>query len=180
MKLSELYKERMGAIPELTRRKLVDAVGSATVYAIQHDVPRKFRKSTLHKLAEVWKCSVGDIQACLAEMPNPLRKEAERPEGKAGLIKKERTQMKELPRDEELPFMELPTPAPEFLTENVDGYCDETEQTAEEFKQELRWLFIKLASDIQISDTPVSNLTSVFGKAVLDRIAENEVHDGNS
>ena len=179
MKLSELYKERMGAIPELTRMKLVDAVGSAAVYAIQHDVPRKFRKSTLHKLAEVWKCSVGDIQACLAEMPNPLRKEAERPEGKAGLIKKERTQMKELPRDEELPFMELPTPAPEFLTENVDGYCDETEQTAEEFKQELRWLFIKLASDIQISDTPVSNLTSVFGKAVLDRIAENGVHDGN-
>ena len=180
MKLSELYKERIEAIPELTRRELVDAVGSATVYAIQHDVPRKFRKSTLHKLAELWKCSVGDIQACMAEMPNPLRKEAERPEGKAGLIKKERTQMKELPRDEELPFMELPTPAPDFLTEKVDGYYDETEQTAEEFKQELRGLFIKLASDIQVFDTQMHELTSVFGKAVLDRIAENEAHDGNT
>lgn len=81
MKLSEFYKERMAANPELTRRGLVDAVGSATVYALQHDVPRRFRKATLHKLAEMWKCSVGDIQACMAEMPNPLRKEAERPEG---------------------------------------------------------------------------------------------------
>lgn len=85
MRLSEFYKERMAANPELTRLKLVDAVGSATVYAIQHDVPRKFRKSTLHKLAELWKCSVGDIQACLAELPNPLRAEAERPEGNAGI-----------------------------------------------------------------------------------------------
>ena len=84
MKLSEYYKERMAANPELTRRELVDAVGSATVYAIQHDVPRNFRKSTLQKLAEMWKCSIGDIQACLAEMPNPLRKEAEKPEGQAG------------------------------------------------------------------------------------------------
>ena len=76
MKLSEFYKERMAANPGLTRRELVDAVGSATAYAIQHDVPRNFRKSTLHKLAELWKCSVGDIQACLADLPNPLRKEA--------------------------------------------------------------------------------------------------------
>ena len=86
MKLSEFYKERMAANPELTRGKLVDEIGSTTVYAIQHDVPRNFRKSTLQKLAELWKCSIGDIQACLAEIPNPLRKEAEKPEGQAGVI----------------------------------------------------------------------------------------------
>lgn len=164
MKLSELYKERMEAIPELTRLKLVDAVGSAAVYAIQHDVPRKFRKSTLHKLAEIWKCSVGDIQACLAEMPNPLRKEAERPEGKAGLIKQERKQMKELPRDEELPFVELPTPAPEFLAENW-----KPERGEEEFKQELRDLFVKVAVGMP-HDATFRDLITAFGKAVLNRI----------
>ena len=74
MKLSELYQERMAANPELTRKMLVDAVGSATVYAVQHDVPRKFRKGTLQKLAELWKCSTGDIQACLAEIDDPRRK----------------------------------------------------------------------------------------------------------
>ena len=87
MKLSEFYKERMAANPDLTRRMLVDEIGSATVYAIQHDVPRAFRKSTLQKLAELWKCSIGDIQACLAELPNPLRAEAAKPEGQAGIIK---------------------------------------------------------------------------------------------
>ena len=179
MKLSELYKERMGAIPELTRRELVDAVGSATVYAIQHDVPRKFRKSTLHKLAELWKCSVGDIQACMAEMPNPLRKEAEKQEGKIFIGDKPKSKHDEVAKMmKQRPFTPDEEPAEVFKPE-VEVY--ETDmQTAEEFKQELRWLFIKLASDIQISDTPVSNLTSVFGKAVLDRIAENEAHDGNT
>lgn len=87
MKLSEFYKERMAANPDLTRRMLVDEIGSATVYAIQHDVPRAFRKSTLQKLAELWKCSQGDIQACMAELPNPLRAEAAKPEGQAGIVK---------------------------------------------------------------------------------------------
>ena len=80
MKLSELYQERMAANPDLTRKMLVEAVGSATVYAVQHDVPRKFRKGTLQKLAELWKCSIGDIQACLAEIDDPRRKDG--PEGK--------------------------------------------------------------------------------------------------
>ena len=79
MKLSELYQERMAANPELTRKMLVDAVGSATVYAVQHDVPRKFRKGTLQKLAELWKCSTGDIQACFAEIDDPRRKTSKEP-----------------------------------------------------------------------------------------------------
>lgn len=169
MKLSEFHKEKMAANPELTRRELVEAVGSATVYAIQHDVPRKFRKVTLHKLAELWKCSVGDIQACMAEMPNPLRKEAERPEGIHVIGGKKKKEPESEPDEEPAEVFE-----PEVEVFETDM------QTAEEFKQELRWLFIKLASDIQVFDTPMHELTSVFGKAVLDRIAEKEVHDGNT
>lgn len=122
MKLSEYYKERMAANPELTRRELVDAVGSATVYAIQHDVPRNFRKSTLQKLAEMWKCSIGDIQACMAEMPHPLRKEAEKPEGQAGASitakagKRKKDEVDKLMREK--PF--APVPDPEEPEPEVD------------------------------------------------------------
>lgn len=179
MKLSEFYKEKMAANPELTRRELVDAIGSATVYAIQHDVPRKFRKSTLHKLAELWKCSVGDIQACMAEMPNPLRREAEKQEGKIFIGKKLKSKHDEVAKMmRQRPF--TPDEEPAEVFEPEVEVCETDMQTAEEFKQELRWLFIKLASDIQVFDTPMHELTSVFGKAVLDRIAENEVHDGNT
>ena len=39
------------------------------------------RKITQEKLAKALECSMGDIQACLAEAPSPLRKEAAKPEG---------------------------------------------------------------------------------------------------
>ena len=146
MKLSEYYKERMAANPELTRRELVDAVGSATVYAIQHDVPRNFRKSTLQKLAEMWKCSIGDIQACLAEMPNPLRKEAEKPEGQAGTSitakagKNKKDEVDKLMREK--PF--APAPDPEEPEPDVDIMfpveepAEEPEETLEEFKARMK------------------------------------------
>lgn len=130
MKLSEYYKERMAANPELTRRELVDAVGSATVYAIQHDVPRNFRKSTMQKLAEMWKCSIGDIQACLAEMPNPLRKEAEKPEGQAGVS----ITAKEIPVKKN-----VVEPEPEVdMMFPVEASAEEPEETLEEFKARMK------------------------------------------
>ena len=146
MKLSEYYKERMAANPELTRRELVDAVGSATVYAIQHDVPRNFRKSTLQKLAEMWKCSIGDIQACMAEMPHPLRKEAEKPEGQAGASitakagKRKKDEVDKLMGEK--PF--APVPDPEEPEPDVDmmfpveAPAEEPEETLEEFKARMK------------------------------------------
>ncbi len=134
MKLSEYYKERMAANPELTRRELVDAVGSATVYAIQHDVPRNFRKSTLQKLAEMWKCSIGDIQACMAEMPHPLRKEAEKPEGQAwaSIIAKKVPAKKNTvePEPESEPEVDIMFP--------VEEPAEEPEETLEEFKARMK------------------------------------------
>ena len=39
-------------------------------------------KKTMEKLAKGLKCTMGDIQECLKESDNPLRKEAEKPEGR--------------------------------------------------------------------------------------------------
>ena len=141
MKLSELYKERMAALPELTRKKLVDTVDSATVYAIQHDVPRHFRKSTLQKLAELWKCSIGDIQACLAEMPNPLRKEAEKQEGTAGINitaragKSKKDEVDKVMREK--PYV-TPEPEPEEEVDVMFPVETAAEETLAEFKARMK------------------------------------------
>ena len=42
-------------------------------------------KATQEKLARALQCTQGDIQACMKEMPSPFRKEAEQPEGQAGI-----------------------------------------------------------------------------------------------
>lgn len=128
MKLSELYQERMAANPELTRKMLVDAVGSATVYAVQHDVPRKFRKGTLQKLAELWKCSTGDIQAYFAEIDDPRRKTSKEPSVMETVDKLD--QMVDYDPEEEMVVLEsaeqipLKLPVPKPITDGP-SYTDE-------------------------------------------------------
>jgi hypothetical protein len=150
--------ERMAALPELTRKKLVDTVGSATVYAIQHDVPRHFRKSTLQKLAELWKCSIGDIQACLAEMPNPLRKEAERQEGTAGISitarpgKSKKDEVDKVMREK--PYV-APEPEPEPEEEVDVMFPVETaaEETLAEFKARMKDFCLRMFVEEDYSET---------------------------
>lgn len=180
MTLSEFYKERMAANPELTRLKLVDAVGSATVYAIQHDVPRKFRKSTLHKLAELWKCSVGDIQACLAELPNPLRAEAERPEGNAGISitagagkSKKKTAPAPDPKDEE--------PAEVFKTDEPEDeefpvyhsvYEEDRQEGEERYKQKLRDMCLRIFSSGVPGVHTMEKIYADIGYALVKELAQ--------
>ncbi len=178
MKLSEFYKERMAANPELTRRKLVDEIGSATVYALQHDVPRNFRKSTLQKLAELWKCSIGDIQACLAELPNPLRAEAAKPEGQAGIsITAKKVPVKkdtEEPAPEKVPIKwhedqkvedeavpdKMPRPGLTKIPADVN---------VEMYKSHLREMLVTRMAEIRMSAT-VADAFADFGRMVAQEL----------
>jgi hypothetical protein len=56
-----------------------------TFSRIVNDKQLTMKASTMEKLARVLKCTIGELQACLAEAPNPLREEAERQEGTAGI-----------------------------------------------------------------------------------------------
>ena len=182
MTLSEFYKERMAANPGLTRRELVDAVGSATVYAIQHDVPRNFRKSTLHKLAELWKCSVGDIQACLAELPNPLREEAEKPEGNAGIsitAKAGKSKKKATPApDPEEPAVVFRVDEPEEEAEERafpvyhSVYEEDRQEGEERYKQKLRDMCLRIfASGIPGVHT-MEKIYADIGYAIVKELAQ--------
>ena len=179
MRLSDFYKERMAANPELTRRKLVDEIGSATVYALQHDVPRNFRKSTLQKLAELWKCSIGDIQACLAEVPNPLREEAARPEGRAGIsITAKKVPVKkdtEEPAPEKVPIKwhvdqkvdadivipdEIPRPGLTNMPADVN---------VEMYKAHLREMLVKRMAEIRMTAS-VADVYADFGRMIAQEL----------
>ncbi len=176
MKLSELYKVRMAALPELTRKELVDTVGSATVYAIQHDVPRRFRKATLHKLAELWKCSAGDIQACLAEMPNPLRKEAEKREG---VIDKKSAKKKAPAPDPEEPETEpaeVFTPAEPDETDDNYGFKVPEQQLRDSIVDEKSEMFIRDTAIAfykgRLKDMCIQKLAMASGNNVTDVYTE--------
>lgn len=177
MKLSEFYKERMAANPNLTRRMLVDEIGSATVYAIQHDVPRAFRKSTLQKLAELWKCSQGDIQACMAELPNPLRAEAAKPEGQAGIIKDpvKKNAVDDGPAPEKVPIKwhvdqkvdadivipdEIPRPGLTKIPADVN---------VEMYKAHLREMLVKRMAEIRMTAS-VADVYADFGRMIAQEL----------
>ena len=170
MKLSELYQERMAANPELTRKMLVDAVGSATVYAVQHDVPRKFRKGTLQKLAELWKCSTGDIQACFAEIDDPRRKTSKEPSVMETVDKLE--QMVAPDPEEEIHLYNVkrptePEPPAKVPIKRTDG--------SKEYKKHLTDILMNILLQLHPGEGSLTEVYASFGYAVAKELGD----DGN-
>ena len=93
---------------------------------------KKISKTTQEKLAKALQCTQGDIQACMAEQPSPFRKEAEMPEGQAGIgitakVKRAKKVTEPEPEDE---------PAEVFDTESEDEDDEERpEYTHSEVKK---------------------------------------------
>ena len=85
MTLGELIKKRKKEL-NLMWKDFEDAgISSQTISNLIHNRQSSIKPATREKLAAVMKCSQGEIQASMAEVPNPLRAEAERPEGTAGI-----------------------------------------------------------------------------------------------
>jgi len=85
VKLSEFVKKRRAELG-LTWNDIMDGgIAHNTFSRIVNDKQLTMKASTMEKLARILKCTIGELQACMAEVPNPLRKEAELPEGNAGI-----------------------------------------------------------------------------------------------
>ena len=85
MTLGEFIKKRKEEM-KLKWKDFEDAgISSQTISCIINNKQKSIMPATREKLATVLKCSQGEIQACMAEVPNPLRAEAEKPEGNAGI-----------------------------------------------------------------------------------------------
>ena len=141
MKLSEFVKKRREEL-NLTLNDIVDGgIANNTYYNIVNDKQLTMKPATMEKLARLLKCTIGELQACMAEVPNPLRAEAERPEGNAGISitagagkSKKKTAPAPDPKDEE--------PAEVFQMDesNVDMmFPEEPKKEAEEDEEQAEY-----------------------------------------
>ena len=122
MTLSEFMKKRREELG-LSWNDIIDGgIANNTWSNIVNGKQLTVKPATMERLARVLKCTIGELQACMAEVPNPLRAEAERPEGNAGISIMAKPKKKPKP--------EAPAPDPEEPAEVFEA--DEPEEEAEE------------------------------------------------
>ena len=122
MTLSEFMKKRREELG-LSWNDIIDGgIANNTWCNIVNGKQLTVKPATMEKMARLLKCTIGELQACMAEVPNPLRKEAEKPEGNAGISIMAKPKKKPKP--------EAPAPDPEEPAEVFD--TDEPEEEAEE------------------------------------------------
>lgn len=162
MTLGEFIKKRKEEL-KLKWKDFEDAgISSQTISCIINNKQKSIMPATREKLATVLKCSQGEIQACMAEIPNPLRKEAERPEGTAGISIMAKPKKKPKPeasapdpKDEEPAEVFQPKPEDDDDDEEQAEYTLSEVKTLEQialndYKQHLR----ELAWQIFLSGVP--------------------------
>ena len=125
------------------------------------------KPATMEKLARLLDCTKGDLQACMAETPNPLRKEAEKPEGQAGasITAKKGPAKKNTVEPE-------PEPEPEVdIMFPVEEPAEEPEETLEEFKQRLKMMCLK---EMTTADTyePSAQVFMHIGKRLVEELVK--------
>lgn len=176
MKLSELVKSKK----KENGLKWADfqeaGIHAQTYDNILHDKQKNMKPATMEKLARVLKCSIGEIQACLAEVPNPLREEAERQEGTAGInitaravkIKKDEVDkvMREKPYVAPEPEPEQDEPMPEYHS----VYKEDRDAGRQEYISELKDLLVDIMAQANPNNTLSADVFAVFGKAVIDKL----------
>ena len=122
MTFAEFCKKRREELG-LTWNDIIDGgIANNTWCNIVNGKQLTVKPATMERLARLLKCTIGELQASMAETPNPLRKEAERPEGTAGISIMAKPKKKPKP--------EAPAPDPEEPAEVFQP--DEPEEEAEE------------------------------------------------
>ena len=138
--------------------------------------------ATREKLATVLKCSQGEIQACMAEVPNPLRAEAEKPEGNAGISITVRPKKKPKP---ESPAHDPEEPAETFDTDEPDEEADEEpfpvyhsvyeedrQEGEERYKQKLRDMCLRIFASGVPGVHTMEKIYADIGYALVKELAK--------
>ena len=105
----------------------------------------------------------------MAEMPNPLRKEAEKPEGTAGISIMAKPKKKPKP-ESPAPDPEEPEPEVDMMFP-VEEPAEEPEETLEEFKQRLKMMCLK---EMTMADTyePSAQVFMHIGKRLVEELVK--------
>ena len=131
MTLAEFMKKRREELG-LTWNDIIDGgIANNTWCNVVNGKQLTVKPATMEKLARLLECTIGELQAHLAETPNPLRKEAEKPEGQAGISITVRPKKKPKP---EAPAPDPEEPAEVFQPEEDDEDEEQAEYTLSEVK----------------------------------------------
>ena len=183
MTLGEFIKKRKEEL-KLKWKDFEDAgVSSQTISCIINNKQKSIMPATREKLATVLKCSQGDIQACMAEIPNPLREEAERPEGNTGISI--------IAKPKKKPKPEVPAPDPEdeepaevFQADEDDEEDEEQaeytfsevkkfEQMArDDYQQQLRDMCLRIFSSGVPGTHTMKDIYADIGYAIVKELAK--------
>lgn len=191
MKLSEFVRKRREEL-NLTLNDIVDGgIANNTYYNIVNDKQLTMKPATMEKLARVLKCTIGELQACMAEVPNPLREEAERPEGNAGISitagagKSKRDKVDKLMREK--PYV---TPAPDpkeeepaevFKTDEPEDeefpvyhsvYEEDRQEGEERYKQKLRDMCLRIFASGVPGVHTMEKIYADIGYALVKELAQ--------
>ncbi len=177
MTLSEFVKKRREELG-ITWADIWDAgIANNTFRNIVNEKQLTIKPVTVEKLAKLLKCSPGEIQACLAETPNPLRKEAERPEGQAGISVTAKAKQKSVeteapapdPVDEEPAEVFQPEPEMDF-PEYHSPYQEERDAGAEEYKAKLREMVLRIMAEGIPGQDSLSDVYADVGIALVKEL----------
>ena len=191
MTLGEFIKKRKEEL-KLKWKDFEDAgVSSQTISCIINNKQKSIMPATREKLAKVLQCSQGEIQSCMAEVPNPLRAEAERPEGNAGISitagagKSKRDKVDKLMREK--PYV---TPAPDpkdeepaevFKTDEPEEkpfpvyhsvYEEDKQEGEERYKQKLRDMCLRIFASVIPGVHTMEKIYADIGYALVKELAK--------
>ena len=167
MTLAEFCKKRREELG-LTWNDIIDGgIANNTWCNVVNGKQLTVKPATMERLARLLKCTIGELQACMAETPNPLRKEAEKPEGQAwaSIIAKKVPAKKNTVEPE-------PEPEPEVdIMFPVEEPAEEPEETLEEFKQRLKMMCLK---EMTTADTyePSAQVFMHIGKRLVEELVK--------
>ena len=184
MTLAEFMKKRREELG-LTWNDIIDSgIANNTWCNIVNGKQLTVKPATMEKLARLLDCTKGDLQACMAETPNPLRAEAAKPEGTAGIsitakkVKIKKDEVDKLMREKPYvtaPDSEEPAEADEEPFPVYHSVYEEDRQEGEErYKQKLRDMCLRIFA----SGVPgVHTMEKIYADIGYALVKELAVHD---
>ena len=184
MTLAEFCKKRREELG-LSWNDIIDGgIANNTWCNIVNGKQLTVKPATMEKLARLLDCTKGDLQACMAETPNPLRKEAAKPEGTAGISimakpkKKPKSEAPAPDPEDEEPAEVFETDEPEEEAEEMafpvyhSVYEEDRQEGEERYKQKLRDMCLRIFASGVPGVHTMEKIYADIGYAIVKELAQ--------
>lgn len=180
MTLAEFMKKRREDLG-LTWNDIIDGgIANNTWCNVVNGKQLTVKPATMERLARLLKCTIGELQACMAETPNPLRAEAEKPEGNAGISIMAKPKKKPKP-ETPAPDPKDEEPAEVFQADEPEEkpfpvyhsvYEEDRQEGEERYKQKLRDMCLRIFSSGIPGTHTMKDIYADIGYAIVKELAK--------